>query len=309
MNVVNAIGPVMLLIVLGFVLFKTGKLSGDMVRKLNWMNFWLALPALLIIKISAEPPNFSSAGRAGLLVGAGALVSLVLALPFVWGMRLRGPQLGAFLNASFRGNLAFLALPVVIWSTSGSDAQAVGQLGALVLGVVVPFYNLFSVTVLLIGRDEFGWKAIPLVLWRTLTNPLLFACAIGLALAWLEWPLGPLLGRTLQAMADLALPAALLCIGAVIAEMGIRGRLKAAIAASAVKSALTPLIGYLVARSQNLNDHEMLVTVLFLAAPSAVAGYVMAQQMGADESLAASSVMLSTIVSLFSMATAVHFLA
>ncbi len=309
MTVLNAIGPVFLLMLTGALLHRSGRLCGDMVQRLNWINYWVALPALLIVKISAAPPDFAGAGRAGAVVGGCALLSLALCGPFIMLLKLKGPELGAFLQAGFRGNLAFLALPVVIYSAAADVSAQRAALGALVLGVVVPLYNLISVIVLLIGRHELGVRSIPLILRKVFSNPLLIGCAIGLTLSWGDASLGLLLSRTLSAMGAFSLPTALLCIGGVIAEMGLRGRVLPACAATMVKSVLTPFVGFLIARSCGLSEHEMIVTLLFLGAPSAVAGYVMAQQMGADESLAATSVMLSTLVSLGSMAVIVHLFA
>ncbi len=105
-------------------------------------------------------------------------------------------------------------------------------------------------------------------------------------------------------MGQLATPLALLGIGASLTLTALRSRLVPAAAATMVKLAIAPLMGYLVGTRLGLSPVELRIALIYLASPSALAGYIMAQELGADDKLAASIVVLSTICSIPALAAA-----
>ena len=66
--------------------------------------------------------------------------------------------------------------------------------------------------------------------------------------------------------------------------------------AALFKVALAPLIGYTVARGLNLSGDMLVIALLYSATPTAVASFVMADQMGADKELAAAIIVISTLL-------------
>ena len=56
------------------------------------------------------------------------------------------------------------------------------------------------------------------------------------------------------------------------------------------------MVGYLVARWLGLSPIETRVALIYLACPTAAASYVMAQQLGSDDKLASSIIVVSTIL-------------
>jgi hypothetical protein len=61
------------------------------------------------------------------------------------------------------------------------------------------------------------------------------------------------------------------------------------------------LFGWPLARAAGLFPDEMRITLLFLACPTAAASFTLAGKLGGDEALAASSVVISTLLSVLSI--------
>jgi predicted permease len=66
-----------------------------------------------------------------------------------------------------------------------------------------------------------------------------------------------------------------------------------------------PMAGLALATWLGLSQPELRMSLIFLACPTAAASYVMAQQMGADDGLAANIIVLSTVLSLPALAVIV----
>ena len=72
-----------------------------------------------------------------------------------------------------------------------------------------------------------------------------------------------------------------------------------------IKVFIAPLAGYAIARAIGLGTGEMLVAMVMLASPTAVASYVMTQEIGGNAPMSARIVVISTILSAASLALAV----
>jgi hypothetical protein len=134
------------------------------------------------------------------------------------------------------------------------------------------------------------------------TNPLVVACLAGLAYAYLGLPLPMVVDRSLAILGQMALPLALLSIGASLRVWAIREGGLAAAGASLIKVVIAPMAGFVIARWLGLGATELLITLLYLTMPTAVMSYVMAERMGADGSLAGSIVVLSTVLAMPALA-------
>ena len=128
------------------------------------------------------------------------------------------------------------------------------------------------------------------------TNPLVLSCAAGLLFVVFDWKLPPVIRQTCATLGQMGTPLALLSIGASLTFASLRYRIVPTSAASLIKVAAGPVVGYLVARWLGLSPMETRVALIFLACPTAAASYVMAQQLGSDDKLAGSIIVVSTIL-------------
>jgi predicted permease len=298
--VIEVVLPVFLIIALGAVLCRAGWFGSEFLGGLNRLAYTVGLPALLFDNVSRATYG---GGRAlivcSVVLGALALATL-LGLGTARALRLPAPAWGTFLQATFRGNLAFVGLPIIALALArrgGPDEAELRTVALLTLAPVVALLSVVSVPVLVASQERSGPS-----LWRPLlvqlfANPLILACAAGGLFAVLQWRLPAGLDPAVRITGQMALPIALLCIGGALVTTPLRGRRRAVAAASILKVAVAPAIGYPLSRLAGLDDAETLIALVFLACPAAAASYTVAVKLGGDVALAAGSIVVGTLLS------------
>jgi predicted permease len=297
MFIFNSIAPIFLLIALGKLLHKTGFFPEAFYKGLSRLVFWFALPALLISRISTADIEFDAISQIVLLLTAGTLASLALAWVVARILRLPSQKAGSFIQGSFRGNGAFVGLPVIIYTLGTLDPRA-ETLGTVVLAPLVILFNILGVTVLLhhSSRKTGVVESINTFVSQLVKNPLIIGCAIGLALNLSGLALPLFLARPLDALGQAALPLILMSIGASLEFERLRGSASPTLIASVIKVAVAPAFGFLLAGLFNLDHTERMIAIFYLACPAAGMSYVMAEVMGNDGQLAGRIVALSTLL-------------
>ncbi len=295
--VLSSVLPVCLLVLLGAALRQTRFLPEAFFAQLNRLGFWLLLPALLFCTIATAP---AAAGGAGLRVGlvlCACAVGITLA-GWLAARLLRLPEgsARALMQAAMRGNLAYTALPVLLYTFGEGSAAAAAA--AMALAPTIPFYNFLAVLILT-HTDGSTWQVrTARAAGAVLRNPLILGCGLGLLVLKSGFALPEAGFRAVDALGRAALPCALLALGAGLTPAALRASVRPALVATALKLLGMPALGYLVARAAGFSGETMLITLLYLASPCAVTSYVMADQMGADKELAGSAIALSTLLCL-----------
>ena len=307
MFVLNTLAPVFLLIAIGALLQRTGLVSGGFLKEANRVTYWLALPALLFTQLAN---SFHDARGAQALLGvtaAGTLVVIGLGYGVAWGLRVPGAAMGTFVQGAFRGNLAFIGLPVIyalpdVKLPGGMSSRAAA---VVVVGPMMVAYNLVAVVVLLLSRHKLGWRMVAPFLRQVLTTPPLVATVAGIGFAVAGWTLPAAVDKAFGALGEMALPLGLLGVGGALVsvEHGVNGR--ATWGAAVVKAVVSPLVGWAVARAAGLGSMETEMAMIFMATPTAVVSYAMALELKGDEGLASGAIVLSTLLSVVSLAVIV----
>jgi predicted permease len=312
MHVINTISPVFLLIALGLFLRLGGFISDDFAKSLNRLAYWVGLPCLLFYKVASTEHDFAAAGKTFLVVFSATIASVIIGYLAALVMRIPVASWGTFVQGAHRGNLAYVGLAVVIYSVSGnssSDASSSASteaIAVMVVAMIIPVFNVISVSVLLLSKHALDGQIFGKIIRGVITNPLIIACLCGLLYSFAFDSLPLVFARSLNAIGGMALPIALLAIGASLAgKKVVCENFKAAFAASIIKTFFAPLVGYFVGISIGLAPGEMLVAMIFLASPTAVASYVMTQEIGGNAALSARVVIISTVLSAISLALAV----
>jgi len=298
MFIINSIAPIFLLIALGKILERTGFLPEAFFKSLNRFVYWLALPAMLISKISSATLELDTIYKIVSLFTLGTLLSLLLAWSVSRFLKLPAPSTGSFIQGSFRGNGAFVGLPVIVYTLADMFPQA-ETLGTVVLAPVVVFFNVLSVAVLLhygTEKRSAGSSALTF-LGQMIKNPLLMSCVIGIALNLLGINLPVFLNRSLEALGRSSLPLILMSIGAGLEFQRLKGAASPSLIASVIKVIITPAIGFMLAGYFGLGTAEKMIAIFYLACPTAGMSYIMADVMGNDATLAGRIVALSTLLS------------
>ena len=303
MIVLESIVPVLLLILLGKGLSVARFFQDGFFKELNRLTYFWGLPVLVFYKV-AEIDLKDEAGLKllyTLLIVIGASVALAYLL--VGLLKVPRQSIGSFVQGSYRGNLAFVGFPVVYFALGQEGLD----LGMFASGVCILFYNTSSVALLIAhsrGRTSNPWQSI----WKHgLSNPLILACLVGFAVNSADLEIPTMIRRSFVALGQIALPLALIGLGAGLKFDELKGRLDLSIIAALINVAFGPLLGYFVGRAMGLDPMSLKVAVIFLSCPTAIFSYVLAEMLGNDGAMARNIVILSTVLSIVSLILAIAF--
>ncbi|WFB34848.1 AEC family transporter [Kiritimatiellota bacterium B12222] len=300
--------PVFGLILLGGWLRVRGFLDEPMEKAFNKFCYYIALPLFIFLK-SAQSPTLNAEA----LKTAGALTLVTLGLLIcgsvcVKVIRLPQRSAGTFTQATFRGNLAYIGLPVIAFAVSDRSAGIQAQAESLAILSMAPgvfVYNLLGVMVLEWDRrhERQGHPLLSCV-ESTLKNPLIIACVLGFTWNALSWSLPVLFIKTMTPITQTAFPLALLAIGARIAVLNWKQGLGPALAVSVVKNGGGLLLGYVFCQLLGLEGLNRLVILVLSTCPTAIASYVLVDQLDGDRDLAASSIAVTHLGSILALSAA-----
>lgn len=303
MHVLNTLMPVFLIIALGKLLCRTGFFTESFAKGLNRLTYWVALPALLLDKVTNATFNSGHVARLSFLLVLATIGSALAAYLIGFMLKLKRRALGAFVQGSARSNNAFIGLPVILYSMSGLSPD-VEALATVALAPAIVFYNILSISVLIAHSDRTQQnkrQTARLFIRQLSTNPLLISCLIGLLLNsyGLHFPLP--VQRSFAALGSASLALALLSIGTALSFKGIGSGLLHSLTAAGLKTFIQPLIGLGLALLWNVPPIERQMLLIYLACPTAVVSFVLADIFDSDKELAAHIIVVSTVLSAISL--------
>lgn len=308
-ELLNTLAPVFLLIGVGALLQATKFVPDSFLREANRLTYWLGLPALLFSQLAHSFHHGSGAGRMFLVMLLGTLAVLLVGYGVALVMKVPGAALGTFVQGGFRGNLAFVGLPIIF---SLPDAVLYDGLSArtaavLTVAPIMVAYNVAAVVVLLLSQHQFSLAMVKPFARQLATTPPLLATLAGIGFAMTGWPLPLAVDKTFSALGEMALPLGLLGVGGSLVSVRLGDHWRAPLTSALVKTLLSPLLGWAVARLFGLSGLETKIVMILMACPTAVVSYTMAVEMKGDGTLAAGTIALSVITSLGALAAIVGF--
>ncbi len=300
--------PIILLVILGAALFQGGFMDSALRRGLDRFTYWVALPSLFIYDLSGT--DFGELQAQNLLatlfiliVGSAIVAALVAAL-----FRMKDEHSGVFVQLGFRGNLAFVGLPLIIFASEGVAGGDLLVASALVaLAVLVPVNNFIAVLALIVARHKIDRRVWGRFFIKLATNPLILSALIGILIGAMGWTLPTVVGRPFELLGQTAIALALVSLGGALVELEMKGRFALATATGAFKVIFVPLMAYGLALLWGLPPMKTFILMVFAACPSSTASYVLTTQLGGDDAFAAAGILASTILSLLPLALVLIF--
>ena len=281
----------------GVVLRRYRFLDGGFIDAANSLVYYILLPALLFHEIGTT--DFRQSFNGPLVAGGYAATLATFLLAFVASrvLGLDPSETGAFVQGSFRANLAYVGLPIVFNAVGHAGLRKAG----IFLGLIVPLLNGLSIVALLAphgaGKGEGIGTTASRIARQIATNPIILACLAGIAWSALKFPLPGMIDRTFRLLTPATLPLSLLCLGGSFSfERARKGFAVAAIAAF-LKGCVLTGIGIALYRWMGLSGDDMRIGAIMLGCPTAVVTYVMAARLRGDTDLAGTIVIVSTAAS------------
>ena len=296
---VDATFPIFLVMVIGYILKQIGMLNDNFVTVANRFNFKVTLPFMLFRDISGVDIRAVFDIRYVLFC---ALVSTAC-FWIIWGgvkLFLKDQSMrGAFVQASFRSSTAVMGL-AFIQNMYGSSAM-----GPLMIVSAVPLYNIFSVIVLTFEGAHSGEvdpkQKIKAACINIAKNPIILGILAGLIVGLLGIDFPVIVDKTVNSVAQMATPLALITIGAGFEGRKALAKIRPTIVASMIKLVIQPLIFLPVAAWMGFRGEQMIAILIMLASPTTPSCYIMAKNMDNDGVLTASVIVMTTLLAAFTL--------
>ncbi len=296
----NSTMPLFFIMLLGYVLHRTGFLSDEFVAGANKFVFYVALPVQLFRDLGKNDIRASFDGRYVLFCFVVTLVCILV----IWALAkvfLNGTGLvGEFVQVCYRSSAAILG-SAFLQSIYGDASMS----SLMILGSV-PLYNIMAVVILILespSSTQNGSLAARLKksVKGILTNPILLGIVAGFAWSMLHISMPAMLDKALSNVAGLTSPLALLAIGAGFKGRKALGYLKPTAVATVVKLMILPALFLPLAVHFGFTDEKLVALLVMLGSITTPACYVMAKQMGHEGVLTGSVCVTTTLFSAFSL--------
>lgn len=303
MDVLSALFPVFVVILLGWVLRRIRFPGDGFWAPAERITYFILFPALLVrVLTHADITGFSAPG---LIVALAAAITGLGAAAMGSGLRLGvdGPAVTSLFQGVVRFNTyVFLPTASALFGPRGL------AIGAICVAFMVPLINVYCVLVLLrLGRHARRMR-IGELLGALFRNPLILACAAGLLLNLSGIGLGPVLARSLDILGRAALPIGLLAVGAALDPRAARRSGLVVVAAALLRLLALPVAGALLLQAFGVSGLPRAVGVLWCAMPTATSAYILARQLGGDASLMAAITTVSHVAALVTLPLVVWLL-
>lgn len=314
---VNAVFPIILLILLGYILRRKEFLSENFTKVGNNLVFKVCLPAMLFVNVynidSLHSIRWDIVGYCMgviiLIFGLGVWLCVVsTSVP---------ERRGVILQCVFRSNFAIIGLPLA-GTLGGEEAAAVA---AIISAFTIPVFNILAVISMSVFLENSGSKKadVKKILGNILKNPLIqgvLAGVVCLAVRTIQVQLfgsavftikdrATFLYTVMNNLKSAASPLALIVLGSQFEFSAVKGLLKEILVGVFARIVLVPVIGIglaiLLSRFTpwfrfGINEYPALVALF--GSPVAVSSAVMARSMNNDEQLATQLVVWTSIGSM-----------
>jgi predicted permease len=299
------VAPVFLLILIGWVVARTGILNEATGDALGEFVFKIAVPMLIFHTLADAHFEGVSPFRLWCAYFAGVAVTWTaghLIAKHVFG---RDDKIGviAGMSAAFANNV-FIGLPLVGRSVGEDGLVALSILLAihLPLMMIVGTILMERAVVVVDGGQARGLKAILLQVGSNLVrNPLVIALAAGLALNLSQLELTPVVNTVVTQLSNAAGPAALISIGMALTKYPVRGNIGLTGAIAALKLLLLPAAVFLMSRLLGLSPAWTSAMVLTSSVPTGINAWLIAHRFRSGQNIAASTISVTTAVGIISV--------
>ncbi|MDD5906009.1 MAG: AEC family transporter [Clostridiales bacterium] len=310
----NGVMPLTLLIILGYLLRRSGFGNDEFYLSLNRLCFRLFMPVQLFTNMLALEDLSQVNWNVILCAFIGFVlcftVGMVVAHLFVH----KRDQQGVIIQAAFRSNQAMIGLPLS-QALGGVEAVAVAS---LISAIFVPLFNVLAVIVLTVysgKKEKIQWKNL---LCSILRNPLIIGISAGLAVALIRQSVPgaielwqncfgrfTVLEKVLGDLSKIASPLMLIAMGARVELKAMDKLLGKVVLGSFLRLIVSPIIGLgltiILSPMLGLTSVELVGLVALFASPVAISSPVMVQEIGGDTQLASQLVVWSSIASMLTM--------
>ena len=287
--------PIFAVVGIGFAAARGRLVTPAAVDAIGLFAFNVALPAMLLRLMAAQPlaESFEGDFFAGYLLACLSVFGGVTALAMAFGRaRPEGAAMGA---AAAMGNVGYLAPPLLLPILG---PRVAGPVAMSIVAEVAVIIALGSVLMARSAGQGQGLRAAGASLLALARNPVLLSVGAGALVAAASLPIPAMLDRFLLFLGGAAGPTALFALGGTLARLRV-GRdlvLLSAALAFAKLVAYPVLMWVVLGPVLGLDAFWVAAGVLLAAMPTATNAFVLAQRNGAGADEVSAVVLLSTVL-------------
>jgi malate permease and related proteins len=290
MAIIETIIPIFLIIIFGYILQQRGLLMAQFIQEANRFVFFFSLPALIFTGIMKS--DIKDIGMTNILsVIIPTLVILCLAFLLALALGLKKGTLGSFVQTTFHGNITYIGLAVLYYMLGDEGLKK----GSILIGFLILVNNTFAIAV--ISWTSQKHSNISKSLASIAKTPLIIATFLGMVLLYLGIPVPKLLMKSMGILANIALPMALIIIGASMSLNTLRNSIRLSGIISIMKLMVLPFLSFLFCYFYGISAQDMLPGIILMATPTATTSFILANELGGDTELASGAITLSTLLS------------
>jgi len=296
--ILNSLFPVFAVLILGYVL-KRYRLTDEKFLKISDnLVYFIFFPVLLFWKIGGTYAADDVYRNFCVAVICGIFIICLSSCIFLKLFGISEYQSGSFSQSCYRFN-SYIGVAVIM-NTMGEEG--IKPFGILI-GFVIPFINVLAVSTLIwfSGKDFSAHERIRFTVKALISNPLILGCLAGCLYARLFNGFPVFLENTFRMISFATIPLSLISIGSTLTFASMKGHFKVSFIAAIIKLLIFPVTGYFLLKLFTVTDILFKVGMIFFALPTATSVYILSSQLNSDTDLASASIVLSTVLSFFSL--------
>lgn len=293
----NATIPIFLMMLLGMLFRKLGWMDEVFAVKMNKFVFLVPLPVLLFEQLATV--DFSEVWDIKFILFCFVVTAISIKISTLISLLWKDRSIkGEFIQATYRSSAALLGIAFIqnIYGT-------VGMAPLMIIGSV-PLYNIMAVVVLSVfkpGNNSFDKALVKKTLKGIATNPIIIGIVAGFVWSALKLPMPSILHKTVSSIGATATPMGLMSMGATFEMKKATSKMKPTLVAVFMK-----LIGFCaiflpVAAMLGFRNEQLIAILVMLGSATTVSSFVMARNMGHEGTLSSGVIMMTTLLSAFTL--------
>ena len=277
-------------------------------RKLGWMDevfaakmnkfvFLVPLPVLLFEQLATV--DFSEVWDIKFILFCFVVTAISITISTLISLLWKDRSIkGEFIQATYRSSAALLGIAFIqnIYGTAG--------MAPLMIIGSVPLYNIMAVVVLSLfkpGNNSFDKALVKKTLKGIATNPIIIGIVAGFVWSALKLPMPLILHKTVSSIGATATPMGLMSMGATFEMKKATSKMKPTLVAVFMKLVGFCAIFLPVAAMLGFRNEQLIAILVMLGSATTVSCFVMARNMGHEGTLSSGVIMMTTLLSAFTL--------
>lgn len=293
----NATIPIFLMMLLGMLFRKLGWIDEVFAAKMNKFVFLVPLPVLLFEQLATV--DFSEVWDIKFILFCFVVTAISITISTLISLLWKDRSVkGEFIQATYRSSAALLGIAFIqnIYGTAG--------MAPLMIIGSVPLYNIMAVVVLSVfkpGNNSFDKALVKKTLKGIATNPIIIGIVAGFVWSALKLPMPSILHKTVSSIGATATPMGLMSMGATFEMKKATSKMKPTLVAVFMKLVGFCAIFLPMAALLGFRNEELIAILVMLGSATTVSCFVMARNMGHEGTLSSGVIMMTTLLSAFTL--------